>query len=57
MLETLQEALAIVQALPATTPCRLCDYWQSDACSRWGAVPPADVQAAGCDEWVDEIPF
>ena len=57
MLETLQAALAIVDGLPAITPCRLCDYWQNKACARWHSVPPDDVQVSGCGEWVEGIPF
>lgn len=57
MLETLTAALRIVEALPASTPCNLCENWENNACNRWGATPPDDFQKVGCEEWIEQVPF
>lgn len=57
MMETLQNALAIVHSLPVVTPCDWCDHWADKQCTKYGAVPPQEVQATGCPEWVEGIPF
>jgi hypothetical protein len=58
MLETLQDAIKIVEELTVSTPCRACDHWQDPPmCMKFGATPPDDVLPVGCPEWVDGIPF
>ena len=59
MAETLQRALAIVQALPAITPCSACDHLVQPTgfCRIWQSVVPPEHRAAGCDKFEDEIPF
>lgn len=43
--------------------CATCLQWTGTVqrtmrCAKFDAVPPVDVQAAGCDEWTfDEVPF
>lgn len=40
--------------------CGNCEKWcsSSSSCIEFDCQPPADVQAAGCDEWrFDGIPF
>jgi hypothetical protein len=39
--------------------CRTCQHFgDGKTCNRFDAIPPAEVQAAGCEEWVyDEVPF
>ena len=56
-IETLTEALRIVQALPEDRACGGCDYFDNGHCRKWGAPVPEEAQAAGCDEWIDDIPF
>ena len=56
-IETLTEALRIVQALPEDRACGGCDYFDKGHCYKWGAPVPEEAQAAGCDEWIEEIPF
>ena len=57
MLDALSEALRIVEELPTSTPCRLCEEWHEDQCGKYGALPPPEVQATGCEEWIEGIPF
>ena len=56
-IEALTAALSIVQALPEDRACRSCDYFDKGDCRKWGAPVPEEAQAAGCDEWVEDIPF
>ena len=56
-IETLTEALRIVQALPESRACGSCDYFDKGHCRKWGAPVPEEAQAAGCDEWIEDIPF
>lgn len=58
-IETLQNALKIIEALPASTPCHECDYFNPDDgyCDNHGERVPAGYQSAGCDQWVAGIPF
>ena len=57
-IESLTEALRIVQALPEDRGCARCSYFGGGHCLKWGAQVPAENQAAGCDEWQDDdIPF
>lgn len=58
-LKTLRRAVAIVEALPAVTPCAQCDHFDaaSGHCGRWEAAVPTDAQPVGCDQWVEDIPF
>jgi hypothetical protein len=41
--------------------CTGCTHWRhgkNARCGKWDAVPPAEVQAVGCDYWrYDDIPF
>ena len=38
--------------------CRNCVHSEGVHCTKFEAVPPNDVQAAGCDEWQwDGVPF
>lgn len=38
--------------------CGNCEHFAYSQCQKFQAVPPADVQAVGCDEYeYDEIPF
>jgi hypothetical protein len=39
--------------------CKSCEYGAHDGhCAKFDAKPPAEVQAAGCDDWTwDQIPF
>lgn len=38
--------------------CANCDHFATGQCKKFQAVPPAEVQAVGCDEYeYDEIPF
>lgn len=48
----------ILSSLPVKKECVSCEYW-SGACSKFGAVPPQEVQDVGCDNWkeLDWIPF
>jgi hypothetical protein len=59
MAETLQRALAIVQALPASTPCMACDHLDQPTgrCHVWQSVVPPEHRAAGCPKFEDTIPF
>lgn len=59
MLDTLTEALAVVQALTPVTPCSACDHLDQPTgrCAIWGAVVPPEHRAAGCDKFEDQIPF
>lgn len=56
-IETLNRALAIVNALPATTPCSGCGQFEDGFCHHWKAKVPVDAQADGCEQWEEEIPF
>ncbi len=59
MCQVLQEALAIVEALPERTPCYQCDHFDADkrSCGHWQTSVPADAQEAGCEAWEMAIPF
>lgn len=38
--------------------CGNCDHFATGQCKKFQAVPPAEVQAVGCNEYeYDEIPF
>lgn len=38
--------------------CQSCNHWTRAQCKKFEAVPPADVQRTGCDDYeFDEIPF
>jgi hypothetical protein len=38
--------------------CSSCKEWRVGRCLLADAVPPADVQAIGCEQWIwDEVPF
>jgi diacylglycerol kinase len=65
-IETLTEAMRIIQALPETQAlpepsaraCADCDYFtEGNNCQKWGAPVPIEAQADGCDQWVLCIPF
>ena len=49
---------AILNALPVKRECESCEFWD-DMCNNFGAVPPDDVRAVGCDNWIEKdfIPF
>lgn len=57
MVKTLRDALQIVEAIPERRDCAACDFWHGGQCQRWNAVPPAEVQAAGCEAFVSTVPF
>lgn len=51
----LREGLARLDAV--TVACATCAHWD-DRCVLADAVPPAEVQREGCDEWeLDGVPF
>jgi DNA repair protein RadD len=55
-------AVALPPAATLPRACWSCSYWSDVAapgtCRRWDATPPAEVQAAGCETWVeDDLPF
>lgn len=57
IVEKLQAALQAIAYMPTATPCKRCDHWIENSCHKWGATPPLEAQATGCDEFVDEVPF
>jgi hypothetical protein len=56
-INTLTAALSIVQALPEDRACAACDHFDKGHCAKWDATVPAEAQADGCQEWVENIPF
>jgi hypothetical protein len=59
MVQTLQQALRIVQALPVDRGCMRCDHLDQPTgrCHVWQSVVPTEHRAAGCDKFEDTIPF
>lgn len=59
MREALQEALAIVEALPERTPCKQCEHFEGakSYCGHWQTHVPAEAQEVGCETWVPAVPF
>jgi len=58
MLATLEQAIAIVRALPEDRSCRGCDWLGAGGvCGHWKVVVPAEAQAEGCERWIEGIPF
>jgi len=57
-LETLRDALRIVEALPAVQRCEDCaKFDKANGCLEFGSMPPAEYQSANdCQSW-DVIPF
>lgn len=53
----LTDAMNIIKALPDDHSCHGCDYFTKGDCAKWGAPVPEEAQAAGCDEWIEDIPF
>jgi hypothetical protein len=60
-LQTLRTLLTkALDAAPVQRACRWCGHWESGACQKWKATPPADVQQVGCAAWEfdpDSAPF
>ena len=57
-IRTLEEAIAHLRSLPVKRSCSDCRMWRGGVCDAAQAVPPADVQASGCELWEwDECPF
>lgn len=47
-----------IDQIPAATPCSACDHFAAgDRCSVWKATVPPEAQAAGCEQFEDEVPF
>lgn len=49
-----------LRVLEANEPkCKNCErFGAGNMCHKWKAVPPDDVQAVGCPEWIlEEVPF
>jgi hypothetical protein len=59
MIETLEQALAIVKSLPAQTPCIKCENFtpEREFCEHWNSKVPQDAQAVGCEQYIDLVPF
>ena len=62
-LQTVRQALA--EKLPGnpevdwSAKCSTCEHFNDSRayCNHWRAEVPRDAQRAGCDQWVDVIPF
>lgn len=37
--------------------CATCTSMEDGTCKTFGAMPPAEFQATGCDQWEQWIPF
>lgn len=59
MAATLREALTIIEQLPESRTCRLCDRFTEAGsyCAYWNAEVPAEAIEAGCDEFDEGVPF
>jgi len=58
ILESLRALMQIVELSPVATPCSTCGYFGTGGyCEQWKAEVPKENQQAGCNCWLDEIPF
>ena len=59
MITTLEQALLIVRSLPAQSHCEQCNNFtpEREFCEHWNSKVPKEAQAAGCDEFIDLVPF
>jgi hypothetical protein len=59
MREAFADALQYLETLPTSTPCSECIHWVTNygSCGKWGAVPPPEARATGCESWEEGIPF
>lgn len=58
MVQGLKSLLIFFEAMPEQHSCGTCEHWLAGKCSLAAAVPPADVQAEGCELWkLTECPF
>jgi len=58
ILESLRSLMQIVESTPLDTPCSTCaNFGTGGYCEQWKAEVPKENQQAGCNCWLDEIPF
>ena len=57
MARVLEEARAIVMALPTATPCTSCQHFEKGRCAQADAAVPPDVQPTGCEAFNERIHF
>jgi hypothetical protein len=51
-------SMQIVESTPLDTPCSTCaNFGTGGYCEQWKAEVPKENQQAGCNCWLDEIPF
>ena len=57
ILKQIEEMAFSIQALPAITPCALCNWFNSGACGKWKQKVPSEARSEGCAEWMERVPF
>lgn len=55
----LEQAIAVIQALPASTPCAECNHFKhaGNWCQFYSSAVPKENQPSGCNNWGTSIPF
>lgn len=54
-LNTMGQALNALR-IHVLRSCESCEHWEG-TCTKWNAMPPAEVIEVGCPEWLEQIPF
>lgn len=53
-----ESLLKWLEGVPDARSCETCEHWERGRCRLANAVPPAEVQAVGCEMWkFDGVPF
>lgn len=58
-IDMLQSAIALLNSKPQDRdqPCDMCEMYRDGFCKHWDREVPESARAAGCDQWIDLIPF
>lgn len=59
MLQALDNQRTLIETLPTVTLCADCANFSQTTgmCSHWKTVVPKEAQKAGCNQWIEAMPF
>lgn len=57
MIADTENYLTYLKALPATTPCKQCEYFFEGYCEAYQTRPPTTFYEEFCEKFEDDIPF